>query len=80
MKEIFAANNTDYRIVLSPMYDQKKLNAKDMNTLYEVFGKDRIYDFSGINDITQDMYNYFETAHYRPSIAYRIMDSVYARR
>jgi len=80
MKEIFAADNTDYRIVLSPMYDQKKLNTKDMNTLYEVFGKDHIYDFSGINDITQDMYNYFETAHYRPAIAYRIMDSVYARR
>ena len=79
MKKVFEEQHTDYRIVLSPMYDQKKLNPKDMETLCTLFGKDRIYDFSGINDITQDLYNYFEIAHYRPAIAHRIMDSVYTR-
>jgi len=80
IKNIFDRHHTDYRIVISPMYDQKKLNSADMAILYAVFGKDRIYDFSGINDITASIYNYFETAHYRPAIANRIMDSVYARK
>ncbi len=77
MKQIFDKDGTDYRIVLSPMYDQEKLNSKDMDILCSIFDRNRIYDFSGINDITADMYNYFETAHYRPAIAARIMDSVY---
>lgn len=80
MKAIFDRQHTDYRIVLSPMYDQKKLHPQDMKILYRILGSGHIYDFSGINDITADIYNYYETAHYRPFIAYRIMDSVYARR
>lgn len=77
MKAIFEKHHTDFRIVLSPMYDQKKLNPQDMKTLFTIFGAEHIYDFSGINDITGNKYNYYETEHYRPAIAYRILDSVY---
>ena len=79
MRAIFDKHRTDYRIVLSPMYDQKKLNPRDMKMLFSILGPEHIYDFSGINDITADLYNYYEPEHYRPAIAYRIMDSVYAR-
>lgn len=78
MKSVFSAHNTDYRIVVPPTYNQKKLAPEDMEILYAIFGKSHIYDFSGINEITNDKYNYFEEAHFRPAIAYRIMDSVYA--
>jgi len=79
MKSLFDKYHTDYRIVLSPMYDQKKLNPKDMEALVNILGASHIYDFTGINDITADLYNYYEPEHFRPAIAYRIMDSVYAR-
>jgi len=79
MKGIFDKHHTDYRIMLSPMYDQKKLNPKDMAVLVSILGASHIYDFAGINDITTDLYNYYEPEHFRPAIAYRMMDSVYAR-
>lgn len=79
MKSLFDKHHTDYRIVLSPMYDQKKLNRKDMDYLVSVLGASHIYDFTGINDITADLYNYYEPEHFRPAIAYRMLDSVYAR-
>ncbi len=49
-----------------------------MKILRSMFDKNKIFDFSGINDITTSKYNYFEREHYRPFIAYRIMDSIYS--
>ena len=78
IKKIFAENNTDYRIVISPLYDQKRMAPADMQVLQEIFDRNRIYDFSGINDITSNVYNYYEVMHYRLPIAQRILDTVYA--
>ena len=51
--------------------------------LYEVittlFGKDRVYDYSGSNDITADYHNYYELSHYRPSVSARILRDIYSR-
>jgi hypothetical protein len=77
MQAIFAKDGTDFRMVISPTYDQEKFNEADKKIINSIFGQNCLYDFSGINDITADMYNYYESIHYRPFIAYRIMDSVY---
>jgi hypothetical protein len=78
IKKVFSENGTDYRIVISPLYDQKRLAPEDLQVLQEVFDKNRIYDFSGINDITSNVYNYYEATHFRQPIAQRILDTVYA--
>lgn len=36
------------------------------------------YDFSGLNAVTQDNLNYYETSHYRPIIGDRILRSIFA--
>jgi len=77
IKRILVKNNTVFRIVISPLYNQLKFDTTDLKTMYSIFGKENVYDFSGINDITQDMYNYYEYSHYRPFIANRIMDTIY---
>lgn len=79
IRKIFDKENTDYRIVISPLYDQKKLNPEDLNTLYTIFDTKHVFDFSGINDMTASKYNYFEREHYRPHITNRILDSLYAQ-
>ncbi len=79
IKSIFDDNHTNYRLVISPLYDQVKFDTTDLSVLDSIFGKQYVFDFSGINDITQNMYNYYENSHYRPFIANRIMDSIYAR-
>ena len=74
------AQHTDYRIVISPLYDQKKIDTTDLQFLRTVFGADKVFDFSGINDMTASIYHYYETSHYLPAIATEIMDSIYAHK
>ena len=78
IKQILAANHASYKFVINPLYDQKKLNPGDLTYLKELFGADNVFDFSGINEFTQDYHNYYETSHYRPLVADKIMDSIYS--
>jgi len=77
MASIFHKQKTDYRIVISPLYDQLKLNAGDLETLRRIFGTENVYDFSGINEITKDYHNYYENSHYRPHVCTSILDEIY---
>ena len=74
---ILKKHNTNYKIVISPLYNQKKLAVADVNYLKQLFGGENLYDFSGINSITNDHTNYYETSHYRPQVARSIVDSIY---
>jgi len=78
IKRILDENHTTYRIVINPLYDQVKFNEADLQMLYSIFGRKNVFDFSGINEITSDKYNYYEASHYRPFVANRIMDSIYS--
>ncbi len=77
IKRILDLNNTSYRIVISPLYNQIKANPKDIQKLYDIFDKKYVYDFSGKNEITSNKYNYYESSHYRPAVANIVMDSIY---
>jgi hypothetical protein len=79
IKVIFDKHHTDYQIVISPLYDQKKLHPKDVQRLEAIFGKAHLHDFSGINAITQSKFNYYENSHYRPVVGKYIMDSIYPK-
>lgn len=77
VKEIFDRHKTSYKIVISPLYDQIKLNPKTYNILCSIFGKKNIYDFSGPNKWNKDYHNFYETSHYRPIVSAEIMDMIY---
>ena len=70
---------TNYKIVISPLYDQKKLNPADLHVLQDLFGNKNVFDFSGINAVTRNPYNYYETSHYRPPLADSLLKVVYTR-
>lgn len=75
--DIFNKDKTNYKIIISPLYDQIKLNDKDLEYLIQLFGRKNVFDFSGINKFTSDYNNYYETSHYRPHVACEIMKLVY---
>jgi hypothetical protein len=77
IRDILKRNNTRYKIVISPLYDQKRLSTEDLDRLKLVFGEDRVFDFSGINSFTADKTNYYENSHYRPQVAGEILRSIY---
>lgn len=77
IKKLLIKNNTSYKIVISPLYDQKKINEKDLEFLRSTFEQENVFDFSGINEITQDKYNYYEQSHYRRHVGDRIIKNIY---
>lgn len=77
IKAIFDKHKTSYKVVISPLYDQIKLNRKTYSILCSIFGKDHVYDFSGPNKWNKDYHNYYENSHYRPIVSAEIMDIIY---
>ena len=77
IKNILDKHNTNLKVIINPLYDQLKLNKKDIAYLENLFGSDNVFDFSGINKFTNDYRNYYEASHYRPHIASDIMKKIY---
>ena len=79
IKAVFDKHHTDYRIVVSPAYcyQHEKINSDDLRVLQSVFGKDRVYDFSGNHDLTTDCYDYSDPDHFGPSIGWQIIEDIY---
>jgi hypothetical protein len=71
-------HHSKYFVVLTPLYDQQKLNNRDFGILKKYF-KNNIYDFSGKNKYTEDYYNYPDRIHFQNYISKEIIDSVVAR-
>lgn len=44
-----------------------------------LFGENNIYDFPGVNSITEDYHNYYEDSHYRPCVARFILQTIYQK-
>jgi hypothetical protein len=77
MNDIFIKNKTNFKIIINPCYDQRKINEKDYLYLVSLFGQERVFDFSGINEFTNDYSNYYEESHYRPHVAKEILKRIY---
>ncbi|MEI7620894.1 MAG: hypothetical protein WCJ57_05015, partial [Candidatus Falkowbacteria bacterium] len=77
IRQLFRQHQTVYKIVVSPLYDQKYCHPSDRKALCAIFGADNVYDYSGINRFTSCVTNYYETSHYRPHVARAIMAEIY---
>lgn len=75
IKSILKKHRTEYYILISPLYDQLKFNNSDIAIIREVF-KERIYDFSGVNEFTKYPINFPDRKHFRDWIAKEIIDSI----
>lgn len=78
--EIFKRQNTDVRILIGPNRAKVVLNPSDLITLQEIFGKERVYDFSRshVNDLENDTLLYDNT-HYRPVYSSELMRLIYGK-
>jgi hypothetical protein len=76
IRDILNKNNSDYRIVLSPLYEQIKFSQNDLTILRKLF-PGHVYDFSGKNSFTDKITNYYEISHFRPSVGDSILRIIY---
>jgi hypothetical protein len=80
IQNFLAKHNTKYRIIINPLYFQIRINPNDYKCLCDVFGKNNVYDFSGVNEWTSDFHNYYDPSHYTSQVSREIMDSIYKNR
>ena len=66
-----------YKVIVSPLFDQIKLNQRDSLYLSNLFSAENFHDFSGINDFTRDTLNYYENSHYRPLLCAQLLKIAY---
>jgi len=45
IKAIFDKHHTNYKIIISPLYDQIALNSRDNSILQNIFGQNTIFNF-----------------------------------
>ncbi|MBS1533002.1 MAG: hypothetical protein JSU01_22065 [Bacteroidetes bacterium] len=75
---IFNRHKTNYKVVIAPLYDQIKINPTDLKQLDDVFGQENVFDYSGINAITNNKFNYgSDILHYRKKVGNLIFKEVY---
>lgn len=77
IRGILVKHNTDYRVIISPLYDQHQINPSDLTILNKLFTEEKVFDFSGSNEFTDDFHNFYEPLHYRPPVATAIMNIAY---
>lgn len=76
IKSILLKHKTKYKVIISPLYEQIKINPKDLEILKSIFSPD-FYDFSGKNSFTESKFNYYETSHFRPIVGDSILKIIY---
>lgn len=76
IKRILIKNNTNYRVICSPLYEQIKFHPNDMKKLTAIFGV-HLFDFSGKNGFTDSITNYYENSHCRPMVGDSILKIIY---
>ena len=79
IRKVLDRKGADWRVIIHPLYDQIIFNRDDLNLLQEIFGADRVYDFSGNPEFTNDPTHYIDSSHFKPAIGKEVLRRVYAR-
>jgi len=77
IKNIFDKHQTNYKIILTPTYDQIHINNEDLKILEQIFGADNVFNFSGKNYITEDKYNFMDIEHFDLIVGWWILNKIY---
>jgi hypothetical protein len=77
IKLIIDKQESNYKIVITPTYDQLRINKQDLFALQKIFGKQNVYDFSGKNALTEDKFNFKDINHFDDIGGWEIIKEIY---
>jgi hypothetical protein len=77
IKDILDKNNTAYKVLICPSYNQVAYNREDLKLTEDVFGKENVYNFTGINRFTEDKSNFYDGTHFKKFVGKQLLDSAY---
>lgn len=79
IRAILDANHTDYHIIVTPApcYLNLAINPKDLEILEAIFGAEKVHDYSGKNEFTEDYNNFSDPGHFGLRVGYIIVKEIY---
>ena len=78
IKEVFDCHRTDYRIIIGPNRAKVTLNSQDLQVIWRIFSRDRVYDFSrSLAGMLEQDTMLYDNTHYRPPMAELLMRMAY---
>lgn len=79
IKSIFDLNCTDYHILITPRfcYTSEYINCQDLEILYDIFGSNRVHDYSAPNELNMDYNNFSDPAHFDLHTGFIILKEIY---
>ena len=77
IKAILTKNNTDFKVLICPSYNQVAYNKEDLKLTEDVFGKENVFDFTGINRFTEAKSNFYDATHFKKYVGKELLDSIY---
>lgn len=80
IKSIFDQNQTDYHILITPAYcyTSQYINPADLAILQEIFGEERVHDYSSPNELNKDYNNFSDPSHFDLHTGYIMLQEIYA--
>ncbi len=80
IKNALSFLHSNYKIIIYPLYDQKKLDDSDEKILRDIFGSENVFDFSGVNKLTNNIENYYEADHCRAKAGLEMLKTIYTNK
>ena len=79
VKTILDGNKSDYYVILTPAYyyTSPAVNPSDLGKLKYIFGADRVYDFTGKNEMTDDYNIFTDPNHFGQRVGWLILEIIY---
>lgn len=77
--EIFQKQHTDFRIIITPSYNQLGINPIDLALLETIFSRENVFDYSGKNWLTEDKFNFSDIHHFDEIVGWKMLEDVYSK-
>lgn len=81
IRAILEANETDYHIIITPApcYTNPAVNLCDLEMLQDIFGTERVHNYSGKNEFTEDYNNFSDPNHFGLRVGFQIIEEIYKK-
>lgn len=82
MRAILEENHTDYHVIITPApcYTNPSINPEDLDILQEVFGVERVHNYSGKNAYTEDYNNFSDPSHFGLRVGFLVIEDIYVNK
>ena len=75
--DILKSQGTDYQIIIPPHYAWEPVSSHDLYKLEQIFGQQRVHDYSHDPNMGYDLHYYYDDGHLIAKECAQLMDSAY---